>query len=98
MTGHDTSRWPSIPVIVTPATSAFTMASSTDSTVPRNKGVIAPFGSIVRAASDSLFPAPRFAVDKATKRSPEPLFELPPWVAPAPPDPRRTLNSRNTTG
>ena len=67
--------WPSMPVMVSAATRALTIASSVASTVASKNGVRSLLGSHASGVTPVSAAAPGFAVENATKMSPEP-FEL----------------------
>ena len=66
------------PVIVSAATIALTIASSVACIVAAKSGSIRSFGSIVTLGFASGFAAPGFAVEKATKMSPDGFPPVPP--------------------
>src|SRR6266478_519785 len=73
--GRAMAVWPSMPVMVSAATMALMTASSVACTVARNRGSRLSLGSIFRSRTPLVDAAPGFAVEKATKISPEPSPE-----------------------
>ena len=71
--GRASTVRPRSPVIVRAATSALTIASSVAPTVASKSGSMRSLGSMVSAGTPSLSPACGLAVEKARKRSPDPL-------------------------
>src|SRR5207247_7345977 len=67
--------WPSTPIIVSAATSAFTIASSVACTVASNTAPMRALDIIDTCAASGAFAAPAFAVENAMKMSPDPLLE-----------------------
>src|ERR1019366_9137120 len=73
--GRAMTVWLSMPVMVSAATMALTTASSVAWTVARNRGSRLSLGNILRSRTPLGDAAPGFAVEKATKMSPESLPE-----------------------
>src|SRR5207249_3261486 len=76
--GSAYTRMPLMPVIVSAATMALTIASSVAWIVAWKSGSIRSFGSIVTLTLASGFAAPGLAVEKATKMSPDGFPPVPP--------------------
>jgi len=79
--GSAVTLCPSIPVIVSAATRALTIASSVACTVASNRAFILSLDSIVRDRVPVGAPASSFAVEKAMKMSPDPFPEVLPNLA-----------------
>src|SRR5580692_6897107 len=74
--GSAITRWLSMPVMVSAAIMALTTASSVAWMVAAKMGSILSLGSILRSTTWSGAAAPGFAVENATKMSPDPFPEI----------------------
>src|SRR5215813_1327772 len=90
--GRASMTCPSLPRMVSPATSALTIASSVAWTVAEKSALIRSFESICTVATSRVLAAPALAVEKAMKISPDPLPDVAP-VRARPRDARRASRS-----